>query len=154
MFLIEIEQEINWAKKNSLSWDGKNFEKWRNHRMGKQLMNINVPANVSKTTMMWEQRSFRIKTCIARRVLCTSRLPVPTPRRTSKHSKWSKKKKIVFEKPVSSVEKVFLLWKPLKLSVEAQRKSPPKPVTPQKEIEETKPSKVLNLSCFYDTQFF
>ena len=64
------------------------------------------------------------------------------------------KKKIVFKKPVSSVEKVFLFSKPLKLNVEAQRKSPPEPVTPQKEIEETKPLKVLNLSCFYDTQFF
>ena len=52
MFLIEVQQEINWAKKNGLSWDGKNFEKWRNHRMGKQLMNINVPTNVSKTTMI------------------------------------------------------------------------------------------------------
>ena len=64
------------------------------------------------------------------------------------------KKKNLFKKPVSSVEKVFLLPKPLKLSVEAQRKSPPKPFTPEKEIEETKSLKVLNLSCFYDTQFF
>ena len=64
------------------------------------------------------------------------------------------KKKNLFKKPVSSVEKVFLLPKPLKFSVEAQRKPPPEPVTPEKEIEETKPLKVLNLSCFYDTQFF
>ena len=78
----------------------------------------------------------------------------PSPHAQTYLQTFNEVKKNLFKKPVSSVEKVFLLPKPLKLSVEAQRKPPPEPVTPEKEIEETKPLKVLNLSCFYDTHFF
>ena len=46
--LYENQQQRNWAEENGLSWDGAQFDKWTNHVIGKQLMNINVTQQLFK----------------------------------------------------------------------------------------------------------
>ena len=52
------------------------------------------------------------------------------------------KKKFFLRSRSPQSKRYFFCQKPLKMNVEAQGKPPPEPVTPEKEIEETKPLKV------------
>ena len=76
--------------------------------MGKQLININVPPNVSKplpyeSKVEFDSKPVLLDECFA---LPPSEPPLPDVPPT-----FTEVKKILFKKPVSSVEKVFLLPK-------------------------------------------